>query len=89
MKDTLIGINSIKNIIIAYEPVWSIGTGVIPENKILQKNIDLIINHLRRRFKYGKIDIIYGGSVNPNNIKDLNKINNLKFFNRKRLTKSK
>ena len=80
LKDALIGINSIKNIIIAYEPVWSIGTGVIPENKILQKNINLIYDHLSRKFKSRKIDIIYGGSVNPDNIKDLNKINNLKGF---------
>ena len=80
MKDTLIKINSIKNIIIAYEPVWSIGTGIIPKNKILQKNIDLIYDYLRHKFKSKKIDIIYGGSVNPNNIKDLNKINNLKGF---------
>ena len=80
LKDTLIKINSIKNIIIAYEPVWSIGTGVIPENKILQKNIDLIYDYLRHKFKSKKIDIIYGGSVNSNNIKDLNKINNLKGF---------
>ena len=58
-KQIKMGLKSIRkksNIIIAYEPVWSIGTGVIPEKKILQKNIDLIYDYLRHKFKSKKID---------------------------------
>ena len=39
------GLKSIKNfnnILIAYEPVWSIGTGVIPKDKELEFNISKI-----------------------------------------------
>ena len=35
--DNQLFIKEKKNIIIAYEPVWSIGTGLIPTNKNLQK----------------------------------------------------
>ncbi|MDC0586076.1 triose-phosphate isomerase [Candidatus Pelagibacter sp.] len=68
------GLKSIKsksNIIIAYEPVWSIGTGLIPKSKDLLKSISFIKN------KFGKKPpkIIYGGSVNTNNIVQLKDIN--------------
>ena len=36
------GINKTNNILIAYEPIWSIGTGIIPEKKDLEKNINFI-----------------------------------------------
>ena len=69
-------INSISNIIIAYEPVWSIGTGIIPTNDDIfdiTNYIKQIINNI-----YNKdIDVLYGGSVNEKNIKDLNLISNL------------
>ena len=69
-----VGLNKIKNkkaIIVAYEPVWSIGTGIIP------KPLDLLntINFIKKRLKNNKI--LYGGSVNPKNINQLNSINNL------------
>ena len=64
------GLDSIKkksNIIIAYEPVWSIGSGLIPKSKDLKKSIAFI------RSKFGKKSpkILYGGSVNINNIDKL------------------
>ena len=73
------GLKSIKNkskIIIAYEPVWSIGTGVIPKEKDLTQTILFI----KRRFikKYPKI--LYGGSVNGSNIEKLKKIPNIDGF---------
>ncbi len=72
-----IGLNKIKNknkIIIAYEPVWSIGTGLVPKsNELLE-----IINFIKRKIKVYKI--LYGGSVNPKNIKELKSINNINGF---------
>jgi len=73
-------INNIKNIIIAYEPVWSIGTGLIPKNNELLDNILFIKNFLRKNFKYKNSKVLYGGSVNPNNIKNLNEINQIDGF---------
>ena len=73
-------IKNIKNIIIAYEPVWSIGTGLIPKNNELLDNILFIKQFLRQNFKYKKSRVLYGGSVNTNNIKDLNEINQIDGF---------
>ncbi len=73
------GLRNIKNkskIIIAYEPVWSIGTGVIPKEEDLIQTISFI----KTRFikKYPKI--LYGGSVNSNNAEILKKIPNIDGF---------
>ena len=78
-KQIKIGLDGIKNkssIFIAYEPVWAIGTGVIPKLKDLLKTVEFI----KSKFK-GKIPkVLYGGSVNPQNIKELKKINNVDGF---------
>ena len=66
-----LGLNEIRNknnIIVAYEPVWSIGTGVIPKNNELYETI----NFLKRKIKKNKI--LYGGSVNAKNIEQLKSI---------------
>ena len=74
------GLNKIKNvneILVAYEPVWSIGSGIIPKTQDLQKIITYLKNFLNIKYKRQKIKIIYGGSVNSKNIDTLNKITNL------------
>ena len=60
-----------SNIIIAYEPVWSIGTGLIPNSKDLFNSISFI----KSKFSKKSPKILYGGSVNGNNIYLLKKIN--------------
>ena len=69
-----------KNIIIAYEPVWSIGTGRVPSNADIYKNVKFIKNFIKRKFKNKNIVVLYGGSVNPKNIGILKKINNIDGF---------
>ncbi len=70
IKNCLSGINDYSNIIIAYEPVWAIGTGKIPKLDDLRENILFI----KKKFKKQSIKVLYGGSVNNKNIKDLKKI---------------
>ena len=73
-KQIKLGLNKIKNknkVIIAYEPVWSIGTGLIPKFDELFDTIKFI----KKNFKKNKI--LYGGSVNSKNINDLKLVNNL------------
>ena len=68
------GLKNIKNnkkIIIAYEPVWSIGTGIIPKSDDLFKTISFIKKE-KKNYK-----VLYGGSVNPKNINQLKSINNI------------
>jgi len=69
-------VNKNKNLFIAYEPVWSIGTGKIPKMKDLKQTVKFIKN----QFKIKIPKILYGGSVNPQNIKDLREIKQLDGF---------
>ena len=76
-KQIKLGLNKVqrtKNIIIAYEPVWSIGTGVIPKPSELLKTIDFI------KDKVSNNKVLYGGSVNPKNIRELKLIRNIDGF---------
>ena len=54
---------------IAYEPVWAIGTGRIPENKDIAEMHGAIRSHLIERFGSAgtNIRILYGGSMNGDN----------------------
>ncbi len=73
------GVNNFKNIIIAYEPVWSIGTGFIPKDTELELNVSKIRNIISKKTKY-KMPILYGGSVNEKNISNLKNITGIKGF---------
>ena len=80
IKKGLKKIKNINNIIVAYEPIWSIGTGLIPNIHDLENNILFIKNFLKKNFGSKKPIVLYGGSVSPNNIKDLSKINDIDGF---------
>jgi len=69
-----LGLNKIKNknnILIAYEPVWSIGSGLIPKSNELFD----IINFIKK--KYRNYKVLYGGSVNSKSIIELKFIDNI------------
>lgn len=63
----------LESVIIAYEPIWAIGTGVIPSNDEIKEMTNYIKDLVRDRYKTD-IKVLYGGSVNKNNIDELNKI---------------
>jgi len=65
--------------LIAYEPVWSIGTGIIPNNKELETNAKKIKNLILKKTKI-KLPILYGGSVNEKNISYLRNISGINGF---------
>ena len=73
-------VKNLKNILIAYEPIWSIGTGNIPERSRLEDQMQKIRKILKYKFKNQNVKILYGGSVNPKNIKILSKINEIDGF---------
>lgn len=66
--------NEITRVVIAYEPVWAIGTGLTAKPEQAQE----VQSYIRKLLsdKYGEqiaedMTIQYGGSVKPDNIKDL------------------
>jgi len=72
--------DQIKNVVVAYEPVWAIGTGKTAENYQIQEMHEFI----RKLFndKYGsdisqQIRILYGGSVKPNNAEEIFSLNDV------------
>ena len=73
-------IKKIDKIIFAYEPVWSIGTGKILTNKELTKQVINIKKIIKNKFKNQKTKIIYGGSVNNQNINNLKQIKEINGF---------
>ena len=76
IKLCLKNIKNKSNIFIAYEPVWAIGTGIVPKSNDLLKTI----NFIKSKFKDKSPKVLYGGSVNPQNIKNLKDINNIDGF---------
>ena len=57
-----------NNIIVAYEPIWSIGTGKIPTADELKKTTIHIKKVLKGIFKKNSPAVLYGGSVDGSNI---------------------
>lgn len=70
--------NQSKKIILAYEPVWAIGTGLVPSLSELSSIFYFIRNTLNKADKsYTSIKILYGGSVTPDNASELMKTNHM------------
>ena len=55
-----------QTIIIAYEPIWSIGTGVIPEISQINEVHEFIRTKMKQMYpkNVNQFKIVYGGSVN-------------------------
>lgn len=78
--NALRNIELIDDVIIAYEPIWAIGTGIVPTNKEISSTISYIKTIIDNLYPNNNVKIIYGGSVNEKNIKELNKIKEVKGF---------
>ena len=60
-----------EKIIIAYEPIWSIGTGLIPSNSDIKKTI----GYIKQLLPTSKV--LYGGSANEENIDIIKRVTNI------------
>lgn len=64
----------IKKVVIAYEPIWAIGTGVNAtpgDVKEMQLFIESVLTKIYDRPTARKVQLLYGGSVNPKNAAQL------------------
>ncbi len=68
--------DEVKSVILAYEPVWAIGTGQVCESKEAARVVGLIRKTLTQFFQQDKdgpdmVPILYGGSMNAKNAEEL------------------
>lgn len=66
LEKDLVDVNQ-QNLVIAYEPIWAIGTGETCESKEANRVIGLI----RSKLSNSNVTIQYGGSVKPDNIDEI------------------
>jgi triosephosphate isomerase len=69
-----------NNIIVAYEPIWSIGTGKIPGVEELKKTTVHIKKILKNIFKKNSPAVLYGGSVDGTNVELFKQITEIDGF---------
>ena len=70
--EALQGIAELNSLIIAYEPVWAIGSGKIPDPEEINSVHEMIKDVVQSRFpKIGLESVLYGGSVNSKNAPSL------------------
>jgi len=69
-----------NNIIVAYEPIWSIGTGKIPTAVELKKTTIHIKKVLKNIFKKNSPAVLYGGSVDGSNVEMFKEIKEIDGF---------
>lgn len=61
------GVESFENLIVAYEPVWAIGTG----RAATPEDAEAVHSHIANHLGSAPIPLLYGGSVKPENAKEL------------------
>jgi triosephosphate isomerase len=66
LKKDLVEINQ-SNLVIAYEPIWAIGTG----DTCVSSEANRVIGIIRQQLDNKNVSIQYGGSVNPSNVDEI------------------
>ena len=66
LQEGLVGINQ-NNLVIAYEPIWAIGTG----DTCQSKEANRVIGIIRQQLENKDVSILYGGSVKPSNVDEI------------------
>lgn len=70
-------VKDLSQVMIAYEPVWAIGTRVIPKNEEIESAVRYIKDVIQKEYDYSNMKVLYGGSVDDENIKSIASISNL------------
>lgn len=71
------GIQDLSNVYIAYEPVWAIGSKQVPSNQDIKDTVNYIKELVAELNQYENIKVLYGGSIDEENIELITKISNI------------
>ena len=71
---------NLNNILIAYEPIWSIGTGMVPSVDYLNFIYNKLNVFFKKKYKFNSPKMLYGGSVDSKNITSFKNVNFLSGF---------
>lgn len=83
LEKGLNGIDSLDNVVLAYEPVWAIGTGKtasVEQVDDTHKEIRDELNSMYTKEESQSVPILYGGSVKPGNATELISVNGVDGF---------
>ncbi len=74
-----IGNVGLEKIVLAYEPIWTIGTDTIPTLDFIENNVSQIKKYVKSNYGID-IKVLYGGGINEDNIQQLSRLDVLDGF---------